>query len=302
MEVSSHALDQRRIHGIAFDAAVFTNLTRDHLDYHKTMQSYFTTKARLISYLQPDGVAVINADDLAWGQLPVSPRRLTFGLYDGDVRATDVTYTKRGSAWLLHHADHTAEVHLPLIGDFNVSNAIAAAAAALAVGIPFQEVAARLCTVPQVPGRLELLADAPTVLRDYAHTPDALQRALAAIRPFTPGRIIVVFGAGGDRDAGKRPIMGAIAQRDADVAIVTSDNPRTEPPGSIIDDIEQGMIAGKHERIPDRRAAIAWAITLADRDDVVLLAGKGHETYQVIGTEKHNFDERLIVNELLASM
>jgi UDP-N-acetylmuramoyl-L-alanyl-D-glutamate--2,6-diaminopimelate ligase len=300
MEVSSHALDQRRIHGIDLDAAIFTNLTRDHLDYHKTMESYFATKARLISYLKPSGITITNADDVVWERLPATPRRFTYGLHGGDVRATDITYTNSGSSWILRYAANAAQVDLPLIGDFNVSNAVAAAATALALGRPFSEVVAGLSVIPQVPGRLEMLASSPTVLRDYAHTPDALQRALGAIRPFARGRIIAVFGAGGDRDSGKRPIMGAIAEREADVVIVTSDNPRTESPAAIIDDVERGMTTGTHERIEDRRAAIARAVALAGPDDVVLLAGKGHETYQVIGTEKHPFDEREIVNELLA--
>ena len=192
-----------------------------------------------------------------------------------------------------------AAVHLPLIGDFNVSNALGAAATALALGHSVAHVAKRLSHVPQIPGRLEMIADTPTILRDYAHTPDALERALGAVRPFVRGRLIAVFGAGGDRDPGKRPIMGAIAERNADIAIVTSDNPRTESPTAIIDDIEAGMTLGAHERIPDRRAAIARAIDLAAPDDVVLLAGKGHEIYQVIGTEKHPFDERQIVHDLL---
>jgi UDP-N-acetylmuramoyl-L-alanyl-D-glutamate--2,6-diaminopimelate ligase len=300
MEVSSHALDQRRIHGVSLDAAVFTNLTRDHLDYHKTTEAYFTAKAQLIGYLKPDGVAVVNADDAVWEGLPRASRRLTFGVRAGDVRASELVYGNQGSEWTLRYGDTAARVQLPLLGDFNVSNALGAAAAVLAVRGAVPDVAARLSRVPQVPGRLEVIAEAPTVLRDYAHTPDALERAFGAVRPFTKGRLIVVFGAGGDRDAGKRPIMGTIAEREADVVIVTSDNPRTESPSAIIDDIERGMTRGKHERIEDRLAAIARALEIAGPTDVVLLAGKGHETYQVIGTERHPFDERHIVNELLA--
>jgi UDP-N-acetylmuramoyl-L-alanyl-D-glutamate--2,6-diaminopimelate ligase len=210
-----------------------------------------------------------------------------------------VQYDGRGSEWTLSYDGDSATVRLPLIGDFNVANALAAVGAAVALGHPLHGLAERLSRVPQVPGRLEIIAESPTVLRDYAHTPDALARALAAVRPFTRGRLIVVFGAGGDRDPGKRSIMGAIAERDADIAVVTSDNPRTESPAAILDEIERGMPARKHVRIEDRRAAIAHALSIATDDDVILLAGKGHETYQVIGTEKHPFNEKAIVNDLL---
>ena len=297
MEVSSHALEQRRVEGVQFAAAVFTNLTRDHLDYHGTMDSYFAAKARLVECLATDGVAVVNADDAVWDRLPHAPRRVTFGITapGADVSARDVRYKPRGSVWRVAVGDASAPVALPLIGDFNVANALAAAAAAVALGQSLAVVAAHLAMVPQVPGRLELLHEHPTVLRDYAHTPDALERALAAVRPFTAGRLIVVFGAGGDRDRGKRPVMGALAERGADVAIVTSDNPRTEDPEQILDDIECGMTGGNHLRIEDRRGAIAAALREAHADDVILLAGKGHETYQVRGTTQQPFDEKEIV-------
>ena len=190
------------------------------------------------------------------------------------------------------------ELRLPLIGDFNVANAVGAATAAFALGLDVATIAARLATLPQVPGRLEIVHEHPTVLRDYAHTPDALERALTAIRPFASGRLLAVFGAGGDRDRGKRPVMGEIAERLADFCIVTSDNPRTEDPNAILDEIEQGMRRDNHERIEDRREAIARALAIADTNDVVLLAGKGHETYQIRGTEKLPFDEREVVAEL----
>ena len=298
MEVSSHALDQHRVHGVTFDSAVFTNITRDHLDYHGTMEEYFAAKARLVSYIRSNGTAVINADQPEWLSLPRAPRALTFGTRSSDVRAEDVTFDPSGSVWTLHHDDESAPVHLPLVGDFNVMNALAAASAAISIGVPLQRVAASLSTIPQVPGRLERIADEPIVMRDYAHTPDALVRSLAALRPFVPGRIILVFGAGGDRDPGKRPIMGAAAEAGADVVIVTSDNPRTERPEAIIDEIERGM-SSRHERVTDRRAAIGRALDIAEPGDTVLLAGKGHETYQVVGTEKIPFDEKQIVAELL---
>jgi UDP-N-acetylmuramoyl-L-alanyl-D-glutamate--2,6-diaminopimelate ligase len=201
-----------------------------------------------------------------------------------------------GSRFRLEGRFGRAEASLPLLGDFNVSNALAAMACALGLGRPLDEVVSRLAVTPQVPGRMERIADAPCiVLRDYAHTPDALERALATLRPLTGGRLIVLFGCGGDRDRGKRPIMGRIAAEGADLAIATSDNPRTEDPGAIIDDIEQGMGGVPHLRIVDRLAAIHAALDEARAGDTLLLAGKGHETYQVLGTEKVPFDERAIV-------
>ena len=304
MEVSSHSLHQRRVEGVRFSAAVFTNLTRDHLDYHGTMEEYFAAKASLVSYLAADGAAVVNADDRAWDALPKAPRRVTFGVSakTAEVRAEEVTFTAHGSAWRLVTPAGSAPVALPLIGDFNVANALGAAAAAFAIGRSASTIASRLASQPQVPGRLEIVGRNPTVLRDYAHTPDALERALSALRPFTPGALIVVFGAGGDRDRGKRPQMGAIAARLADRVIITSDNPRTEDPERILDDIAAALTPGHFERIEDRRAAIERAIAIADpARDVVLLAGKGHEDYQVRGTTKHPFDEKRIVGEILGA-
>ena len=300
METSSHALHQHRADTLQFAAAVFTNLTRDHLDYHGTMEAYFAAKATLIGLLTGDGAAVTNADDPAWNALPPAPRRVRFGRSTkADVRAEQLRFAPRGSCWRLVADGEEHDVALPLIGDFNVDNALAAAAASWSLGLPLAHIAKRLRMMPQVPGRLEILSEHPVVLRDYAHTPDALERALAAVRPFATRRLIVVFGCGGDRDRGKRPEMGRIAQHGADLAIVTSDNPRTEDPERILDDIEAGMTAGAHERIEDRRSAIARAVALAGEGDVVMLAGKGHETYQVRGTVKHPFDEREIVGEIL---
>ena len=302
METSSHALHQRRVEGLRFDAAVFTNLTRDHLDYHVTMDAYLAAKALLVGLLAPQGVAVVNADDAAWAALPAAPRMVRFALErEAEVRALSVSYSPRGSRWIFDAGGSRHDVALPLIGDFNIANALAAGAAAWALGMEAADVAARLSSMPQVPGRLEILHERPTVLRDYAHTPDALERALAAVRPFTKGALTVVFGCGGDRDRGKRPEMGRIAEAGADHAIVTSDNPRTEDPERILDDIEAGMARGNHERIEDRREAIARAIARAGEGDVILLAGKGHETYQIRGTVKHSFDERAIVREIIAA-
>lgn len=308
MEVSSHSLDQRRAEGIAFAAGVFTNLTRDHLDYHGTMDAYRTAKLRLVALLARDGVALFNADDPAWRGITNAPRAWSFGIdTPADVTARDVVFHAQGSRFLLVAPTGAVSVALPLIGDFNVANALAAASAALALGVPLNEVAEGLSSAPQVPGRLERLRTEPTVLRDYAHTPDALDRALRAVRPFTQtvegsdSRLIVVFGCGGDRDRGKRPEMGRIAESLADVVFITSDNPRTEDPERILDDIEAGMRRRNHRRVEDRRAAIAEALASARPSDVIVLAGKGHETYQIRGTVSHPFDEREIVDELSAS-
>jgi UDP-N-acetylmuramoyl-L-alanyl-D-glutamate--2,6-diaminopimelate ligase len=299
MEVSSHSLDQRRVDGLEFDVAVFTNLTRDHLDYHGTMEHYFHAKARLLDYLKPKGIAVINADASEWQSMNPRSKPLTFAVRTAaDIRAEDVRFTPAGSEWRLATSRGEADVSLPLIGDVNVENALAAAAAAFALGQTPAEIANRLRSVPQVAGRLEIISMRPTVVRDYAHTPDALERSLRTARTFTRGKLIVVFGAGGDRDKGKRPLMGEIAERGADCVIVTSDNPRTEDPDSIIDDIEAGMRGSKHERVTDRLAAIRHAIDIAREGDIVLLAGKGHETYQVRGTTAYPFDEKEIVREM----
>ena len=305
MEVSSHALDQGRVHALRFDAAVFTNLTRDHLDYHGTLEAYRAAKLSFVDLIKADGAAIINADDAAWQGLEQRAQRaLRFGIArdDADVRAQDIDYRPDGTRFVLSHAGQRAQVDLPLLGDYNVQNALGAAAACLALGYELDVIAALLSNVPQVPGRLEKIhTDRFTVLRDYAHTPDALERVLVTLRDVVRGRVIAVFGAGGDRDKGKRPEMGAVAQRLADVAIVTSDNPRSESPEAIIDDIVAGMEQGRYARIVNRREAIAEALRSARQDDVVLLAGKGHETYQIVGSQKLEFDERAIVADLLAN-
>ncbi len=304
MEASSHALHQHRLDELRFSAALFTNFTRDHLDYHGSMEAYFAAKAMLLSHLTADGCVITNADDPAWNDLPDTPhRRLRFsvGAQVADVYARRTEFTTTGSTFTLHApATDAVKVHLPLLGDFQVENAVGVAAVGAALGVSAASVAAKLSSMPQVSGRLEMLSTAPAVLRDYAHTPDALERALQSVRPFATGRVIVVFGAGGDRDRGKRPEMGRIAAALADVCIVTSDNPRTEDPARILDDIVAGMPAAHVVRQVDRRAAIAQAIAMAGPEDLVLLAGKGHETYQIRGTTSYPFDEAVIVAELMA--
>ena len=306
MEVSSHSLDQGRVDGLLFRAAIFTNLTRDHLDYHETFEAYFAAKAKLTGYLADAGLAVINADDAAWARLPRTPRRITFSATskDADVVARDVRVDGRGARFTLVSPEGSHPVTLPLLGRFNVANALGVAACAVGLEVPARIVAEHLSTAPQVPGRMERIAVDPcVVLRDYAHTPDALERALETIREVTSGggRVILVFGAGGDRDRGKRAPMGEIAVRLADVAIATSDNPRTEDPERILDDVEAGMSAKPHYRVTDRKAAIAQALEMARQGDTILLAGKGHETYQVVGTTKEPFDEREVVRSLGAN-
>lgn len=301
METSSHSLDQGRLDGLGFAAGIYTNLTHEHLDYHRTMEHYLAAKLKLSGLLGPEGWEVVNADDPAWGAMPPFPRRVTFGESpDADVRAEDVTLEAGGSGFRLAGRFGTAEVRIPLMGSFNVSNALAAAACGLVLGLSREEVVARLAESPQVPGRMERLADRPmVVLRDYAHTPDAFIRVLATLRPLTPGRLILLFGCGGDRDRTKRPEMARIAVEGADLVVITSDNPRTEDPERIMDDMEAGMGGAHHLRITDREEAIHKALAGAGKGDTVLLAGKGHETYQIVGTTKHHFDERTIVQAAL---
>ena len=304
MEASSHALHQHRLDGLRFRAALFTNFTRDHLDYHGSMETYFAAKAMLLDLVTDDGCVITNADDPAWNALPGTPhRRLRFsaGANVADVYARRIEFSTTGSTFTLHApATDAVKVRLPLLGDFQVENAVGVAAVGVALGLPPAAIADTLSSMPQVSGRLEMLSTSPAVLRDYAHTPDALERALQSVRPFAKGRVIVVFGAGGDRDRGKRPEMGRVAAALADVCVVTSDNPRTEDPARILDDIIAGMPATHVVREEDRRAAIAQAIAMAGPDDLVLLAGKGHETYQIRGTTSFPFDEAVIVAELTA--
>jgi UDP-N-acetylmuramoyl-L-alanyl-D-glutamate--2,6-diaminopimelate ligase len=303
MEVSSHALDQDRVAAASFAAGVFTNLTRDHLDYHRTLEAYRAAKLKLVDLIRPGGVLVTNIDDPAWdGVRRDGVHLLRYGLEGrGEVQAEGIRLGAGGVEWQLHTPSCTAPVQLPLVGSYNIQNALAAAAALWGLGWTSAQIAEGLADLEQVPGRLERLPAPvePAILIDYAHTPDALERALQALRPLVSGRLIVVFGAGGDRDPGKRPEMGRVAAANADLVIVTSDNPRHEDPRRIAEDIEQGMGDAYHLRILDRREAIAQAIEIARPKDLVLLAGKGHETYQIWGDEVRPFDEREVVAEIL---
>lgn len=307
MEVSSHALDLRRTWATHFAVTAFTNLTQDHLDYHHTFEAYFEAKALLFGRDYP-AKRVICIDD-EWGQELARRCReagdavVTTG-FDAaaDIHPMDVSYATDGTTLRMSIAGAEREMAYPLVGRFNVSNVMTAVGVALSLGVAVDDIVAALRTVPGVPGRLERISapGAPDVFVDYAHTPDAVEKALASVMALNPAKTIVVFGCGGDRDATKRPLMGRAALA-ADYAIVTSDNPRTEDPALIIEDIVAGM-TGEEDRfevIADRREAIFRAVELADEDCAVLVAGKGHEDYQIIGTTKIDFDDRKVVAEAL---
>ena len=293
MEASSHALAQHRLEALRFEVAVFTNLSRDHLDYHGGMNEYRDAKLHLRDLVAEGGTLVVNGDEPAWEGLH-GDDVLRFSLGDrGELRAANVLVTPHGSRFSLLHGDEAAAVELPLLGEFNVENALAAAGAALALGRSLSEVAAGLGAAPQVPGRMEVVVSRPfTVVIDFAHTPDALENLLTALAALGPERLVVLFGAGGDRDRGKRRPMAEAVARHADRVFLTSDNPRTEDPEAILDDLEAGLGQVDRVRLTDRREAIRQAVLEARDGDVLVLAGKGHETYQVLGTERHPLDER----------
>lgn len=302
MEASSHALDQRRLDGMRFDTAVFTNLGRDHLDYHGDPSRYVAAKTGLLRLVKNGGAAVVNQAVPEWAALPTGTlQRLSYGIEeDADLQAREVELHDGGARFELFHGGDGEDVDVPLLGRFNVENALAAAGAAVIAGLSLPEVARGLGTAPQVDGRLEVVVRRPcAVLIDFAHTPDALDRVLSTLRPLVSGRLIVVFGAGGDRDRAKRPLMGEVVARWADVPVVTSDNPRTEDPEAIIDQIVSGMPGFAGLRISDRREAIRRALDLARPGDLVLLAGKGHERYQVVGRDRLPLDERQVVRDHL---
>ncbi|MEZ4377946.1 MAG: UDP-N-acetylmuramoyl-L-alanyl-D-glutamate--2,6-diaminopimelate ligase [Gemmatimonadales bacterium] len=301
MEASSHALDQHRLDRVPFAGAVFTNLTREHLDYHPSMEAYRAAKLRLAELVSGSGVLAINADDPAWAPLVDDPRAITWGTAaEAALRIADVVTLTASSSFTVSGRFDDAEVTIPQPGEWNVANAAAAMALCLGLGAPLEELVAKLRHSPQVPGRMELLASAPFhVFRDYAHTPDAVERLLGALRSITPGRVILVFGCGGNRDRGKRAIMGEIAAAGADHVILTSDNPRSEDPERIMDDIAERMPASSYQREVDRHVAIGIALGMARPGDTVILMGKGHETYQHVGDVKEPFDEKAIVAGLM---
>jgi UDP-N-acetylmuramoyl-L-alanyl-D-glutamate--2,6-diaminopimelate ligase len=320
MEVSSHALEQKRVDGCHFDVGIFSNLTRDHLDYHKTMDSYLESKQRLFSELlrptdaKPRRRAAINMDD-PYGRLVAGRAAcpvVTYGVeYRGDVQAVDVTSSVDGLSGTLVTPAGQVRFTSRLVGRFNLSNILAATAAAVALDLPLEAVTAGLQGHTTVPGRMERVDNSRgiTLLVDYAHTGDALENVLSTLKELATARIITVFGCGGDRDPGKRPIMGRTAAQMSDLAVVTSDNPRTEDPHAILAQVRGGITdlgireyglnelgAGFSEKgfvmLENRREAIRLAVRLARPGDIVLLAGKGHEDYQILGTTKHHFDDR----------
>ena len=303
MEVSSHALALRRVDGVRFACAVFTNLTQDHLDFHPTMEEYFLAKQRLFDELAPS-TRVINVDD-PYGRRLVRelPDAVTYAIDSpADFRATHVEITLTGSSFTLCTPDGEARIDCPLPGRFNIANVLAAVAACSAVDVGLDALVPALATLPRVPGRFEPVDAGQdfAVLVDYAHTPDSLDNVLRAARDLADGRVITVFGCGGDRDRGKRPVMGAIAGRLSDVAIATSDNPRSEDPSAILDEVLAEAPANV-ERVLDRAEAIATAIERAGGGDVVVIAGKGHEQGQEFaGGRKEPFDDVSVARRLLA--
>ncbi len=311
MEVSSHALAQERTRGLEWDVAVFTNLTQDHLDFHGTMENYFDAKAKLFMAL-PDqktkkkSTAVINADD-HYGQLLIDrigkkTPVITYGMgVHADFRASNYRMEFGGTSYQLDARGKSYLVRVPLIGRFNVANSMAALAAATSLGISLREAILSLNKSPQVPGRLEAVPAKRQfqVFVDYAHTDDALLNVLKTLRELQPRKLIVVFGCGGDRDRRKRPLMGRVVDQNADFGIITSDNPRKENPDAIIAEVEKGFRSTHYEKIPDRTEAISRAVALAQPHDIVLIAGKGHETYQEFADHTIPFDDVQVARRAL---
>jgi len=302
MEVSSHALVQQRVRGMAFDAAVFTNLTQDHLDFHLSMEAYFDAKSLLFEALAAQttkkGRAIINADSRHGRQLIEKFGKrlkvLTFGRGVGeDFRASAIRFDPAGATFQLDAKRKTFLVRMPMIGLFNIYNALGALAAATACGVELRAAIAALASAPQVPGRLERVASKRNfqVYVDYAHTDDALRNVLRTLRELNPARIITVFGCGGNRDRAKRPLMAAAAEELSDWTVLTSDNPRREDPEAILRDIEAGLHGSRHDKMTDRESAIRHAIGLAQSGDIVLIAGKGHEDYQEFADRRVPFDD-----------
>ncbi len=313
MEASSHAIDQKRVWAVAFDVGVFTNLTRDHLDYHGDMETYFQAKRLFFERLGSEGkpaTAVVNLDNPAGRRLAfdsnLKVRILTYGIAaDADIRAEAIVADAAGSRVRLHSPWGEHSLHLRLPGQYNVSNALAAIAAGGAMGLDPGDMLAALEALTNIPGRLEEIHEAKSfrVFVDYAHTDDALANVLKTLRPLTSGRLIVVFGCGGNRDRSKREAMGAAAARGADVAIVTTDNPRKEDPASIISEIVAGFPDERRCHVAlDRREAIQTAFSIAAAGDVVLIAGKGHETFQEFAHTIIPFDDREVARSLLRAM
>ncbi|MCD7755019.1 MAG: UDP-N-acetylmuramoyl-L-alanyl-D-glutamate--2,6-diaminopimelate ligase [Firmicutes bacterium] len=297
MEVSSHAIALERIGGVHFQVAAFTNLTEDHLDFHKTMENYCDTKAQLFARCDR---AVANLDDPWFGRITAGascPILTTSAAAEAGLWAKEISFRADGVSFTAVHGCEEQPVSVPIPGRFTVYNALTALGIAMELGVPLHDAAQALAQVQGVRGRVEVVPTPGkpyTVLLDYAHTPDGLEKVLRSARDFCKGRLIVVFGCGGDRDPIKRPIMGKLGVALSDFAVITSDNPRTEVPGDIIRDILKGIDpdAKNYEVIEDRRKAIRYALDIGQKDDIIVLAGKGHETYQEIGGVKYHLDER----------
>jgi len=307
MEVSSHALDQKRAEGLEFDVAIFTNLTQDHLDYHKTMEEYALAKAKLFSMLSEDSVALFNLDSPAWTLMGKNckARKMTYGMAAAaDLRAEEIVLSDKGTCFQLHYLGSRIAISSVLIGNFNVYNLLAAIGAALVYGLSLEEIQAKLANFLQVPGRLERVENRRglSIFVDYAHTDDALENVLKTLLELKPGRLLCVFGCGGDRDRMKRHKMGHIATSLADFSLITSDNPRGEDPHAIIQDILQGCNDPSRYLVEsDRKAAIERAIGMLKPGDLLLIAGKGHERHQIIGARQSAFDDREIAQRLLSN-
>ena len=311
IEASSHALSQNRLAGLDFKAAAFTNLAGDHLDYHKTEEDYLAAKTRLFAGLAPEGVAILNrqSHQAEFIAEQTKARILWYAIdAEADITAHIESMDTGGTTFALEYAGFRKKVTTPLPGLYNVSNCLAAAGLCLVAGFDLATVADGLSALQTIPGRLEKV-DWPgdfTVLIDYAHTDDALKNVLTTLKPLCRGRLIVVFGCGGDRDRTKRPRMARVAEQYADLVVVTSDNPRTERPEDIISEIVTGFTTdnGRQTKIveADRREAIRLAIQAAEKDDIVLIAGKGHETYQIIGMKKSHFSDKEVAQECLKDL
>jgi len=298
MEVSSHALALERTFGIRFASAIFTNLSQDHFDFHKDFEDYFAAKRTLFDQIDSPNDAVINADDPFGRRLieSLGPKPMTFGMDRADVHpAKDFEISTRGLRGSLQTPKGPVRIESTLLGRPNLYNWMGAIGAAMVIGVPLPQIEAGIRNLKSVRGRFEYVASdgGPTVIVDYAHKPDALEKLLHAVRDLAARKkIVVIFGCGGDRDKDKRPKMGGISTALADFTILTSDNPRSEQPESILDDIERGVKGDKYRRMTDRREAIARTIDEASDDDVIVIAGKGHETYQVVGDQIVHFDDR----------
>jgi len=309
MEVSSHGLEQGRTKGVQFKVGVFTNLTQDHLDYHGTMEHYFNAKKILFSNMaaaDPKGVAVINGDD-RWGVELLNSfegrlKVISYGFgSNNDFQAGRIKQTAKGMEFQLEAKGKSFLIRLPMIGRFNVFNTLAALAAVNGIGVSLRDAVAALRDITGVPGRLELagVKNGAAVFVDYAHTPDAIQNVCRTLRELEPKRLITVFGCGGDRDRGKRAPMARAAEKESTICIVTSDNPRGEDPATIISDVEKGFSSKNYHCISDRKAAIRAAIELSGPEDIVLVAGKGHEDYQIFKDETVTFDDRVEVRKAI---